>query len=262
MNLEQLTLEVNALCRIVGSFIKEESNRFQSSDIEVKGMHDLVSYVDREAEKMLIDTLKRLIPEAGFIAEESGRYDENGFVWIIDPLDGTTNFLHKVPVYSISIALQHNRKTILGVVYEINLEECFYAWQNSLAYLNGKQISVSNTKELHNSLIATGFPYSDFSRMEPYLKLFEDLMQNSRGLRRLGSAAVDLAYVACGRFEAFYEYALHPWDVAAGAFIVEQAGGVVCGFNGEKEVVFGSDIVATNSHIHSEFLSKTGRYFG
>jgi len=260
MRLDTLTYQVNNLCRGVGKFIKEQSTLLTSAQVEEKGLHDLVSYVDRTAENMLMSELKKLLPEAGFIAEESGESLAETYNWIIDPLDGTTNFVHGVPVYSISIALQRDKQTISGVVYEINLEECFYAWEHGDAFLNGKKIGVSPTNLLSNSLLATGFPYHEFSRLKPYLSLFEELMQRSRGIRRLGSAAVDLAYVACGRFEAFYEYGLHPWDVAAGAFIVERAGGQLSGFQGATEVVFGTDILATNTLIHNELLQIIKKY--
>ncbi|PKP48752.1 MAG: inositol monophosphatase [Bacteroidetes bacterium HGW-Bacteroidetes-1] len=262
MNLEKITLEVTTLCRLVGTFIKEQSEKVQSSDIKVKGLHDLVSYVDKEAERRLIERLRELLPSSGFIAEESGTYTSKNLNWIIDPLDGTTNFLHKIPIFSISIALQENNETILGVVYEINLDECFYAWKGSPAYLNGKIIHVSTTDHLQQSLIATGFPYNDFSRMNPYLLLFDDLLRNTRGVRRLGSAAADLAYVACGRFDTFYEYSLHPWDVAGGAFIVQQAGGIVSRFNGDDDFVFGKEIVASNAVLHDKMLEKIRIYFG
>lgn len=261
MNYSIITQQVVNLCRGVGKFIKDESLIIQSTDIELKGLHDLVSYVDRGAEELLIGELKKLVPEAGFIAEESGIVESAKYRWIIDPLDGTTNFVHKIPIFSISIALQEDSKTVIGVVYEINLDECFYAWKNCGAFLNGKPIHVSTTNLLSDSLIATGFPYYDFTRLKPYLALFEYLITNTHGIRRLGSAAVDLAYVACGRFEAFYEYGLHPWDVAAGAFIVERAGGQLSGFNEETEVVFGKDILASNALVHSKLLEIIKKYF-
>jgi myo-inositol-1(or 4)-monophosphatase len=169
--------------------------------------------------------------------------------------------VHGIPIYSISIALQKKRETIIGVVHELNQNECFYAWEGGKAYLNGNPIKVSSTEKLDNSLIATGFPYNDFSRMKEYLGLFNELMQNTRGIRRLGSAAADLAYVACGRFEVFYEYGLHPWDVAAGAFIVKQAGGKLNGFDGSNEVVFGKDIMASNGLVHLEMLQLIKKHF-
>ena len=155
----------------------------------------------------------------------------------------------------------NKEEVVVGVVYEVNLDECFYAYQGSKAYLNGKEINVSKAEKLRSSLVATGFPYYDYGRMDPYLNLFEEIMRSSHGLRRLGSAAVDLAYVACGRFEAFYEYGLNPWDVAAGVLIVKQAGGKVSDFRGGNNFVFGKEIVASNNLMHDEFLSVVKKYF-
>jgi len=262
MDYKTLTYQVCDLCRSTGQFIREQAADFSEKNVESKGLHDLVSYVDRTAELMIINALKKDFPEAGFIAEESGNALAEKYNWIIDPLDGTTNFVHGVPPYSISIALKRDTEIVLGVVYEINLDECFYAWEDSPAYLNNEQIGVSTAENLDNSLLATGFPYSDFSRMKAYLAFFEYLMRNSRGLRRLGSAAVDLAYVACGRFEAFYEYGLNPWDVAAGAFIVQQAGGKVSTFDGSGNAIFGKDILAGNAKIHAEMLTAIKQFDG
>ncbi len=262
MNLEILTNQVVKLSKTVGQMIHDEVNRLRETDVEYKGIHNLVSYVDKKSEDILITELRKLLPEAGFIAEEDDKLTQGErYNWIVDPLDGTTNFIHKIPLYSISIALNDGNETILGVVYEINLKECFYAWKNGPALLNGKAIHVSDTDVLDKSLIATGFPYYDYSQLDPYLALFKDLMQSSRGVRRLGSAAVDLAYVAAGRFELFYEYGLNPWDVAAGALIVKQAGGHITRFHGDADFVFGKEIVASNNTVHKEFLKKMNRYF-
>jgi len=259
-SLEKITEAVIKTAREAGTFIRAQSQDFSSEMTEYKGLHDLVSYVDRTAEEMILIGLSKLLPEAGFIAEESGTKMATEYNWIVDPLDGTTNFVHGVPIYSVSIALKQNDQIVVGVVYEISRDECFYAWSEGPAFLNGKIITVSTAKALSDSLIATGFPYNDFSRMSGYLKLFDDLMRNSRGLRRLGSAAVDLAYVACGRFEAFYEYGLNPWDVAAGAFIVQQAGGRITDFRQEKQWLFGKEICASNSFTHLELISKIKKY--
>ena len=262
INLQTLCHEVCTLSIGVGAFIKNERDKFSTDNIEIKGKNDFVSYVDKTSEKLLVEKLSALLPESGFIAEE-GTSDKQGAIynWVIDPLDGTTNFIHGVPCYSISIALMKGNSTVLGVVYEINLDECFYAWEGSKAYMNGKEISVSKVKNLSDSLLATGFPYYDFSRMDQYMELFQYFMKNTHGLRRLGSAATDLAYVACGRFEGFYEYSLHPWDVAAGAFIVQQAGGKVTDFKGEENYIFGKEIVAGNPHIYDEFSNCVKSHF-
>jgi myo-inositol-1(or 4)-monophosphatase len=261
LDFKLITLEVAALCREVGNFMRLSRLGFAETDVEEKGLHDLVSFVDKEAEQRLILKLSQLVPGSGIIAEESGSRPGNEYRWVIDPLDGTTNFVHGLPLYSISIALQHKEETVSGVVYEVGRDECFYAWQDGPAMLNEQIVGVSRTAALQKSLIATGFPYSDFSRMTPYMGLFDDLMRSTRGIRRLGSAAVDLAYVACGRFEVFYEYGLNPWDVAAGAFIVERAGGRLSDFSGGAEVVYGKEIIASNGLVHDHFLEVTSKYF-
>lgn len=262
MKLDIITKQVVNLTKAVGLFIKQEATKFSEKDVEIKGKHNFVTYVDKTAEKMIVEELRKLLPEAGFIAEEEQELEKGErFNWIVDPLDGTTNFIHSVPLYSISIALMDKNEIISGVVYEINLGEAFYAWKGSPAYLNGKEIKVSDTKDIDSSLIATGFPYYDYSFLDEYMELFKDLMRNSRGVRRLGSAAVDLAYVASGRFEVFYEYGLNPWDVAAGVLIVKQAGGKVSDFDGGDNFIFGKEIIASNGSVHSGFLNKLDFHF-
>ena len=261
MNLEKICHQVTDLTKEVGQFILNEKNNNTQIDIEVKGLHDFVTYVDKTSEQKIVDVLKKILPEAGFIAEE-GTTIEKGekYNWIIDPLDGTTNFIHGITPFAISIALKENNKIILGVVHELGLDECFYAWKDSPAFLNGSQINVSNKKTVEESLIATGFPYYDYDRINPFLESLKYFMENSHGIRRLGSAATDLAYVACGRFEAFYEYSLSSWDVAAGAFIVQQAGGKVSDFNGLDNYIFGKEIIACNSNVFNEFLSTVKQF--
>lgn len=255
VNLEILCHDVVELAREVGIFIKIEESKVKKNDIEEKSLNSLVSYVDKTAEELIVKDLSQFLPEAGFIAEEgtSSKVGET-YNWIIDPLDGTTNFLHGIPTYSVSIALKKNDKIVLGVVYEVNRDECFYAWENSKAFLNGEIINVSKTDKLADSLIATGFPYYDYERSESYFSVLKKLAQSTRGVRRIGSAAVDLVYTACGRFDAFFEYSLHAWDVAAGAFIVQQAGGTICDFSGKDNWLFGKEIIACNPQVSSEFI--------
>jgi len=211
-----------------GKILKENYGRLSASAIRQKAVNDFISFVDEQSEATIISTIKKAYPDHSFLAEESGLQEDNtSYQWIIDPLDGTTNFIHGVPLYSISIALMQNNEIVSGVVYEVNLKECFYAWQGSKAFLNSHEINVSKAETIKDGLFATGFPYHDYSRLDDYLEIFIHLMKNSHGVRRLGTAAVDLAYVACGRYEGFYEYGLHPWDVAAGELIVRQAGGAV-----------------------------------
>ena len=258
MNLEYICKQVVELTNEVGKFINHELN--SKLKIETKGRHDFVTHVDKTSEKKIVDKLSELIPESGFIAEE-GTSTKRGDVynWIIDPLDGTTNFIHGLSPFSISIALQRNNETVLGVVHELGLDECFYSWEGSPAYLNGREISVSSGKTIEESLIATGFPYQDYKRIKPFMETLEFFMHNSQGVRRIGSAATDLVYVACGRFEAFYEYSLNPWDVAAGAFIVQQAGGKVCDFRGDNDYLFGKEIVASNPYVFDSFLQNINK---
>lgn len=246
MNLKEITSQVASLSRHTGEFVRKAASDFNRESIEYKGLNDMVSYVDKQTEERLVEGLRKILPEAGFIAEEGTgqKTDNQEFVWIIDPVDGTTNYMHGLPIFAISIALMQNDKIVSGVVYEINRDECFMAWLGGGAYLNNEPIKVSSAKYLKDSLIATGFPYYDFDKMDNYLNILKELMQKSHGLRRLGAASVDLVYVACGRFEGFFEYNLKPWDVAAGTLIVQEAGGKVTDFNGGNDFVFGRELIA------------------
>ena len=262
MDLQTLCHDVCSLSREVGAFIRTERALFSADKVETKGKNDFVSYVDKTSEQKIIAGLSQLLPESGFIAEEGTSVKKGElYNWIVDPLDGTTNFIHGLPCFSISIALMRNEELIMGVVYEINHDECFYAWEGSKAYMNEKEIRVSAAATLSASLFATGFPYYDYSRLDAFLELFSYFIKNSHGLRRLGSAATDLAYVACGRFEGFYEYSLQPWDVAAGAFLVQQAGGKVTDFSGKNNYIFGREIVAGNAACFEEFSGIVKHHF-
>jgi len=253
----QLTLATCEIARSSGKIMADERKNFRSEAIESKGMHDLVSYVDKESEIRIIKALQQLLPESGFIAEE-GTITKRGerFNWIIDPLDGTTNFIQGVPLYCVSIGLMDGDELVVGVVYEVGRDECFYAWKDGGAYLNGKKIHVSNRGNIHDALLATGFPYSDFSRMDEYIDFLKWAMMNARGVRRLGSAAADMVYVACGRFDAFWEYDLKPWDVAGGAVIVKEAGGTVTDYSGGNNFLFGREVVASNVLLDELILTK------
>ena len=236
-----------------GSFIRKERETFSQDKIEIKGLNDLVSYVDKISEELIVKDLQLIFPQAGFIVEENTRSEKKEYNWIVDPLDGTTNFIHGIACYAVSIALEHNGIIILGVVYEVSRDECFYATTGGGAYLNEKLIHVSQNKNLKDCLIATGFPIYNFERINQYIKTLEYLMRNTHGIRRIGSAAADLCYLACGRVDAFYEYNLNSWDVAAGALIVLEAGGKLTDFSNGENWLFGKELIAANSSVFLVF---------
>ncbi|MCE7056362.1 inositol monophosphatase [Algoriphagus sp. AGSA1] len=260
LSTEELTLlleKTQQIAKEAGAFIRRERQHFSLANVEHKGFNDLVSYVDKEAEKIIVDRLSEILPEAGFITEEGTNTTQaEQYNWVIDPLDGTTNFIHGVPIFCVSIALMEYKEVILGVVYEVNLHECFYAMKGGGAFCNDTRIRVSSAQTLSASLIATGFPYYNFDLIDKYLAALKFLMRSSHGARRLGSAAVDLCYVASGRVEGFFEYNLNSYDVAAGTLIVEEAGGQVTDFSGGRDFVFGRQILATNRAIHEEILGE------
>jgi len=262
MNYELLCSKVIAICRLTGNFIRKEAMAFDANAIEYKGLNDLVSYVDKNAEKQLVRNLTKLLPDAGFITEEDTvNITDKTYTWIIDPLDGTTNFIHGIPTYAISVALYEENKPVIGVVYEINRGEMFFTFKGGAAYLNNKEIRVSKNGNLSQSLLATGFPYYQFDKQPQYMQLFTEMMQKCHGLRRIGSAAVDLAYVACGRFDAFFEYNLNSYDVAAGAYLVQQAGGKVMNFSGGDEYLETREMLATNGNVTDEILATIKKHF-
>lgn len=262
MDYELLCSKVIAVTRLTGNFIRKEAMAFDANAIEYKGLNDLVSYVDKNAEQQLVRNLSKLLPDSGFITEED-TVNSLGktYTWIIDPLDGTTNFIHGIPTYAISIALYEEDKPVIGIVYEMNRGEMFFTFKGGAAYLNNKEIQVSKNDNLSQSLLATGFPYYQFDKQAQYMQLFTEMMQKCHGLRRIGSAAVDLAYVACGRFDAYFEYNLNSYDVAAGAYLVQQAGGSVMNFSGGDEFLEKREMLATNAKVTDEILATIKKYF-
>lgn len=257
-----ITKAVCDLAREVGQFQLEQQNLLKSSDITEKSPNQLVSYVDQESERRLTAGLQKLIPEAGFITEEKTTADSKGeWFWIIDPLDGTTNYIHHLPIFSISIGLVHQSEVVSGVVFDPSQNECFYASKGAGAFLNNQPIHVSDKAVLKDTLVATGFPYYDFSKTEGYLEMFRQLMCSTRGIRRLGSAAIDLTYIACGRFDAFWEYGLQAWDVAAASCIISEAGGSVCDFDGNNDYIFGKTIAASNAVLSETFMKLIKQCF-
>lgn len=254
MDYKNICEQAVGVIKEVGEFILREAELFSLTDVETKSKNSFVTYVDKNAEEKLVQGLSAILPDSGFITEEE-TINKKGAVynWIIDPLDGTTNFIHKVPLFAISVALTENNETVAGVVLELSRNECFYSWKGGKVYLNNQEIRVSGAETIEESLVATGFPYYDFKILKQYLSIIEDLARRSRGIRRFGSAATDLAYVACGRFDIFFEHSLNPWDVAAGAFLVKQAGGMVSDFHNGQNYIFGREIIATAPGVHSDF---------
>ncbi len=254
MQYKKICFDAMEVVKEAAAYVKECHENRQELNIEEKGKQNFVTEVDKKTEQILVKGLSSLLPEAGFIAEEgtSTRRGET-YNWVIDPVDGTTNFIHGVYPFAISVGLTREDEVVAGIVYEFGLEEFFYAWKGGGAWLNGKPIQVSKAPTIGQSLIATGFPYTDFTYLAQFMNSMDYFMKNSHGLRRLGSAATDIAYVACGRYDGFYEYGLNPWDIAAGILLVKEAGGEVADFDGHKEPLFSGDIICTNRNSHTEF---------
>lgn len=256
MDLEKLCQSVIEIAKHAGAFIAGERINFDLNLVELKGKANFVSYVDKKAEEMIVNGLRKLLPDSGFITEEGTAFDSGEkYRWVIDPLDGTTNFIHGAPPFAVSIGLMEEEEIILGVVYEITRNECFYAWKGSRAMLNGKEIHVSEASTSTEALVVTGFPYGEVKNSDAFVETIKYLMVHTQGIRRLGSAATDLSYVAAGRFEAFWETGLSPWDIAAGVIILKQAGGRVSDFSGKSNYLFGGEIIATNNNYYNEFQS-------
>jgi myo-inositol-1(or 4)-monophosphatase len=244
------------IVKAVGQFIKGQLHKVSESDIIEKEKHSLVSFVDIEAEKQLVAGLQPIIPSAGFITEEGTQIEteKSEAYWIIDPLDGTTNFLKAIPVFSVSVALVVDDELQIGIVYDIMQDECFYAWLGGGAYINGKKIHVSQINTLDESVLATGFPYAR-KTMPQLALLFQQILVRARGVRRLGSAAIDLAYTACGRFDGYYETRLNAWDIAAGILLVKESGGMVCDFRGNQNKLWQNHhIIAGNPAVGRQLL--------
>ena len=249
-----LSIAVKA-AREAGRIINRASQDVGSIAIQTKTYNDFVSEVDRSAEQAIIDILKDAYPDHGFWGEESGHDNhEADNIWIIDPLDGTTNFLHGFPQYCISIALQQKGVLTQAVIYDPVRNDLFTATKGRGAFLNDKRIRVTNRSKLQDSLIATGFPYRDFTHLDAYLGMFKDMIKKTTGIRRPGSAALDLAYVAVGWVDGFFEINLSAWDIAAGGLIVQEAGGIVGDFEGNESWIETGNIVAANPKVFAQML--------
>ncbi len=240
--------------RNAGKLILRYYDRIDTLTITEKQHNDYVTEVDLMAEQEIISTLKKTYPDHAFLGEESGAHGSSDSVWVIDPLDGTTNFLHGFPQFSVSIAFRHNGRLEHGVVYDPLAQEMFTASRGSGAQLNERRIRVSNRKHLDGALLGTGFPFRKHKLLKPYLGILHDVLLNTAGARRAGSAALDLAYVAAGRLDGFWEMGLNEWDMAAGALIIQEAGGLVSDFAGGDQFLEHGDIACGTPSIHSALL--------
>ena len=249
-----LNIAVKA-ARRAGAIINRASQDIGTLTVKSKNYNDFVSEVDVAAERVIIDTLKDAYPDHGFLGEESGSSEnQSDFIWIIDPLDGTTNFLHNFPQYCVSIALQHKGEITQAVIYEPNRNDLYTATKGRGAFLNDKRIRVSKCDKLQQSLIGTGFPFRDFKHLDTYLSMFKSMLQKTSGIRRPGSAALDLAYVANGSLDAFWEIGLSPWDIAAGALLVQEAGGIISNLNGKDGWLESGNVLAASPKIYDAMV--------
>ena len=244
---EFLSIAIRA-AKLAGKLLLDNLGKISKADIGLKQTSDFVTRVDRDSEQIIIRTIGEEFPDHDFLAEESIKQAESDrYRWIIDPLDGTTNYIHQFPVFCISIALEYKKQIIIGVIYDPQKGELFTAEKGKGAFLNKHRISISAVTDLKDSLITTGFPFRKKEIIAEYLKLVSEYFLKVSDLRRAGSAALDLAYLACGRCEGFFEIGLSPWDIAAGALLVEEAAGVVTDFNGGNDYLTTGNIVAGNS---------------
>ncbi|PID92135.1 MAG: inositol monophosphatase [Bacteroidetes bacterium] len=254
MNYSEICEATIEVVKLAAGFVRERHENRRGLNIETKGRQNFVTEIDKAAEEILVKGLSRVLPEAGFVTEEgTSRKRGERFNWVVDPIDGTTNFIHGVFPFAISVGLAEGEDVVLGVVYEFGLDECFYAWKGGGAWCNGKAIKCSRAPGVNDALIATGFPYTNFSRLEEFKESMDYFMANSHGLRRLGSAATDIAYVACGRYDAFYEYGLHAWDIAAGMILMREAGGEISDFKGQRSALYSDTILCAGPACYDEF---------
>jgi myo-inositol-1(or 4)-monophosphatase len=241
------------LARKAGGLLAEKFTRH--NPVYYKGTIDLVTEADKMSEELILAEISRRYPDHGILSEESAAKNEQASMrWIIDPLDGTTNYAHGFPFFCVSIALEKEGVVVLGVVYDPIRDDLFSAGLGSGAYLNGKKLHVSSVNDLSHSLLATGFPYDIRVSPDNNLNYFNVMVKKAQAIRRPGAAALDLAYLAAGRFDGFWELKLKPWDTAAGSLLVREAGGVICDMAGEKWNLFSPGLVASNGLIHGQMM--------
>ena len=244
------------------AFIRSQAGKVSEQEVETKEHNSLVSYVDKTAEEILVKGLRTILPEAGFITEEETTLQvESNYTWIIDPLDGTTNFLQNIPFYCVSVGLTHNGELVVGIVSDVVHQETYYAWKGGGAWCNGVQISVSDRASVVDAVVATGFPYAALNVSQSLVDVFEYFLKNARGMRRLGSAALDLAYVACGRFDIYYETSLNAWDIAGGILLVKEAGGSVSDFTGGQLMLDNGQVISANARMFPEASAIIRKFF-
>ena len=248
-----LNIAVKA-ARRAGNLIHRAADNIDHLTVTKKSNADYVSEVDKAAERTIIETILDVYPTHAILAEESGSQGESEYLWIIDPLDGTTNFLHGYQQYSVSIALQHNGVLTQAVIYDPTKNDLFTATRGRGAFLNDRRIRVSKRGELADSLIGTGFPYSKFDHLDAYMDILRDMMKKTAGLRRPGSAALDLAYTAAGRYDGFFETGLKPWDIAAGCLLITEAGGLVSDLQGNDSYLKSGHLCAGNPRVFAQML--------
>ncbi len=248
-----LNIAVKA-ARRAGSIINRASLNLDILTVRHKTFNDLVSEVDRAAEQAIIEVLKDAYPEHAILAEESGSQGDSEYLWIIDPLDGTTNFLHGFPQYAVSIALMHKRVLTQAVVYDPGRNELFTATRGHGAYLNDRRLRVSKRIRLTGALIGTGFPFRELKHLDAYMDMFRDIVKNTAGVRRAGAASLDLAYVAAGRLDGFWEIGLSPWDIAAGNLLIQEAGGLIGDFEGNDGYLESGNVVGGNPKIFVQLI--------
>ena len=249
--------------RAAGAIINRAALDLEVLKIGSKGPNDYVTEVDRAAEGVIIQTLLDAYPGHGILAEESGRdhgAKDSEYLWIIDPLDGTTNFLHGFPVYAVSIALAHRGQVQQAVVYDPTRNDLFFASKGRGAFLNDRRLRVSKRLRLADALIGTGFPFRKGDNFKRYVKMFEEVMQSCAGLRRPGAAALDLCYVAAGYYDGFFETGLSPWDVAAGSLMITEAGGLIGNFTGESDYLYQREVVAGNPKVYGQLVTMLAPY--
>jgi myo-inositol-1(or 4)-monophosphatase len=245
-----------------GEIIREHFRKLPADAVRKKAANDFLSFVDEQSEKIIIDTIRSAYPDHSFHAEESGHSENsNPYQWIIDPLDGTMNFIKGIPVFAVSIGLKKDNELIIGVIYDPIGEELFWAEKGKGAFLNDQPIHVSVNKHLNDAFIGTGFPFKAKNMLSDYLASFQSIFNASVGIRRMGAAAIDLAYVAAGRFDAFWEIGLNPWDVAGGAVIISEAGGTITDFWNKPYFLHNHYLVASNGKVHGEMCEILQKHF-